>query len=284
VLPTFIGIGPGRAATSMIYEVLLQHAEISMARGTKETNYFSTEYHRGREWYENFFRYSLGAKAVGEISTSYFYHADVPERIWKTVPTVRLFTCLRNPFDRLRSVYLYRKRSNQIPAYVSLEKAVMDYPDLVTDNYYATYLNRYFAYFRDDQILVSLYDDLLMAPEVFVQKLLSFLGVHSEFDSRMTTKHINASAVPRSRWVGSVAAKTAKSLRQLGFFGVLDALKRSRLVRQLILTRISVDDRDYSLDLSQGTVRRLHQEWEPQINQLERLLGRSLQHWLKSNR
>ncbi len=280
MLPTFIGIGPGRTGTSMLYELLLEHPEVSLANGTKETSFFTFEYHKGINWYQNFFRSSTNAKAIGEISTSYFYDERAPERICEILPKARLFTCLRDPYERLHSVYIYRKRSKQIPHDMPLEKALSIYPDLIYDNCYYTHLNRYFSLFPKEQICVLLYDDLVATPQHFVQKLLSFIGANPDFTSTVINQRINASSVPRSQLIGYLAAFTANSLRKTGFLRVLDILKRSSYVRKTVLKPTDEVTRDPSVCLQYSTLQKLREVWEPQIRAIEQVVGRSLQHWL----
>ncbi|WP_447968811.1 sulfotransferase domain-containing protein [Nitrospira sp. M1] len=280
MLPTFIGIGPGRTGTSMLYELLLEHPEIALAHGTKETSFFTFEYNKGIAWYRNFYRHATNAKAIGEISTSYFYEEKVPKRMWETLPNVRLFTCLRNPFERLYSVYIYRKRSKQIPHDMPLEKALSNYPDLIDDNCYYTHLTRYYSYFPKDQICILLYDDLVATPELFIRKLLSFLGVTTDFTSTVINQRINASSTPRLKLLGSLAAYTASSLRKMGFLHLLDVLKRSPVVRQSVLKPTALDTHHPSMFLQETTIQRLKKIWEPQVVGVEGLVGRSLRHWV----
>ena len=268
----------------MLYQLLLEHPEVRLARGTKETNYFTREYDRGIEWYKAFFAHCAEARATGEISNNYFYVEEAPKRIYLVLPQVKLFCCLRNPFDRLRSVYLYRRRSGEIPCDMPLENAVFCYPDLVTDNCYYRHLERYYSYFEREQILILLYDDLVKCPEVFIRKLFEFLGVNSEFSSPVVYKRINAGSAPRSRWIGYVAANTSESLRRLGLLRVLDRLKRSDVARQAILRPVIVDSNNPSLHLRRPVIDRLQEAWEPQIAAIERLVGRSLRHWLAPGR
>lgn len=279
MLPTFIGIGPGRTATSMIYEFLLEHPEVSLASGTKETNFFNYEYDRGIGWYENFYRNGLPVKAIGEISNNYIYDHKTPERIHSLLPHVRLFTCLRNPYERLRSVYVYRKRAGEIPTNMTLETALSQYTDLITQNYYYDHLQQYYRYFPKDQLLILFYDDLLNRPEDFIFQLLDFIGVDRNFRSKTLYQKINASSEPTSLLMGRLASFTAKRLRQHGFLPLLDMMKRSHLIRRLVLQPKPVEPHDTSVSLSPHARSRLKAEWTNQISGIETLTGRNLQHW-----
>lgn len=280
MLPTFVGIGPGRTGTSMLYEVLCAHPEVHMARGTKETNYFSHEYHRGLAWYEAFFTKDAGIRAVGEISNAYFYDAAVPARIAEALPDVRLFTCLRNPFDRLRSVYSYRKRAGRLLPDLTLDDAVRRYDDLVEDNCYATKLRAYFRHVDRQQLLILFYDDLIGDPERFIEQLFAFIGVAVEFRPDVLYERVNASAAAWSPRVGALASDVAEFLRQRGMLRALDWAKRSRLIRRAVLRPVGSQEPAAAPFLQEDTRARLLEAWGSEIEQVERWTGRSLGHWL----
>lgn len=282
MLPTFIGIGPGRAATSMIYEFLLEHPEVALASGTKETNFFNYEYHRGIDWYEKFYRNGNDIKAVGEISNNYFYDPKAPERMYSLLPHVRLFTCLRNPYERLRSVYIYRKRAGEIPANMNLETALAQYPDLITGSYYYDHLQQYYRYFPKHQVLILFYDDLLDHPKDFICQLLDFIGVHRNFKSKTLYKKINESSEPKSLFLGNLTGLIVRTLRRTGNLAVLDKLKRSSFIRKMVLRPTKIDCEQSSLALRSSTVKHLKERWEPQISGIEHMTGRKLTHWCHS--
>ena len=279
MLPTFIGIGPGRTGTSMLYEALRAHPEVYMAQGTKETNFFTWEYHRGLAWYEAFFEARPGIRALGEISNAYFYNAAVPVRIAEVLPEVRLFTCLRNPFDRLRSGYYYRKRAGRIPPDLTLDAAVRHYADLVTDNCYATKLRAYYRYFDPDQLLILFYDDLIADPGRFIEQVFTFIGVAAGFRPEVLYQRVNPSAAVRSQRVGTLAAGTAGLLRRWGLLRVLDWAKRSRLVRGVVLQPVAAEAPE--VRLHDDTLERLLATWTPEVKQVAQWTGRPFDHWLQ---
>ncbi len=281
-LPSFIGIGPGRTGTSFIYEVLRHHPEVRMAHGTKETNYFSHEYHRGPDWYAAFFEGTEAARAVGEIANVYFYDPAVPARIHELLPDVRLFSCLRNPFERLRSVFLYRQRSHELPGSITLNEAVAQDPDLTAHSRYATLWGGYRSVFPDAQRLLLFYDDLEADPEAFIEQLLRFIRVSPTVDPERLATRVNPSAVPRSRLVSGLAAGTSRVLRQVGLLGVLDAAKRTAWIRKAVLKPAAAETRA-ELMLNDATASRLLEAWTPEVRQIESWTGRSLDHWLVPN-
>ncbi|MBI4653429.1 MAG: sulfotransferase domain-containing protein [Nitrospirae bacterium] len=113
MLPNFICIGTGRAGTSWLYKVLLEHREVCTAKNIKETQFFNIHYEKGVGWYKKFFEDCGKASAVGEISNRYIFDPAVPERIRKTVPDCKIIICLRNPYERIQSVYSFKLRGGR---------------------------------------------------------------------------------------------------------------------------------------------------------------------------
>ncbi len=110
-LPNFIVIGPGKTGTTWLYQCLAAHPGIKLARNTKETVFFADYYDRGLGWYEKFFEGLDGAAAIGEVSNTYFFTPEAPARIAAAVPKVKLIAFLRNPVERVVSLYLFRLRN-----------------------------------------------------------------------------------------------------------------------------------------------------------------------------
>jgi len=279
IFPTFIGIGPGRTASTMLYELFREHPGICTAAGTKETNYFSRNYGKGLKWYASFFAGAGDYQEAGEISINYIYHDETPARIYSLLPKVKLLTCLRNPFDRLRSVYIYRKRAGTMPSGTKLEQAVDTFPDLVMNNRYHHHISRFLSLFPREQMLIQLYDDLLASPPDFAGEVLRFIGVDDSFHSEIVFRRINSAAIPRSRVIGSLAMTVAGTLRRFNRLKLMTTLKRSDLVRWVVLKQVSPRQLGGELRLSDQTVRRLQEIWEPELKGVEELTGRSLAHW-----
>jgi hypothetical protein len=275
ILPTFIGIGPGRTGTSMIYEAFLAHPQICMARNTKETNYFNREYARGPEWYTAFFSDCTGAGATGEISNTYIYDPLVPARIAADLPQVKLFTILRNPFARLQSAFRYRQRSGELPPRLTLEEALDLHPDLLAQNAYGDQLARFLAVFPREQLLILFYDDLVADPAGFMARLFAYLQVDDRIQPAVIFRRVNPAVKARSPLAARLTRLAADTLRRWQLHGLLDRAKRSTAVRRLLFKESNpgVDQPDHRLNA------RLQTCFEPQIKQVETLTGRDLQHW-----
>jgi len=275
-LPTFIVIGPGRAGTTWIYEVLRAHPQVCMAQDTKETLFFDREYERGIDWYKRFFVGCEEACAVGEVSNTYIYDASVPTRIRLMLPDCTLITCLRNPVERIQSVYHYRRRSGTLD--LGFEAALVSYPELVTDNRYWTQLQRYLAHFPVAQVRVLFYDDLVANPYAFLRQLYDTVGVDRDFVPAVVSQRINPAAKARSPALAKLARAGANVLRGVGLHALLDCLKRSRVVRGLLMKPLVGQEEQVMSDATrQALIKRL----KPEIEGVARWTGRDLSDWLK---
>jgi hypothetical protein len=276
MFPTFIHIGPGRSGSTMLYEAFKEHPEIGMAKNTKETNFFNNEYHRGIQWYEFFFAHCEGKKAIGEISNTYVYDPQVPARIAGLLPAVKLITVLRNPFDRIQSAYGFRKRSGEIDLGLSFEDALEEYPSLITDNYYGTQLRWFLEYFPKESLLVMFFDDLEEDAIGFVRDIFAFIGVDSDFEPASIYERVNRAARVRHPILASIIRFSADKLRQWQLYTLLDRIKSSEVLRELLFKPVSLNQMDYS----QRTRKLLEGRFTPQIRTVEQITGRSLGHWI----
>lgn len=278
-MPTFVVIGPGRTGTTMLFEAFKEHPDICMAKNTKETNFFNDEYPRGAEWYASFFAYCEGSNAVGEISNRYIYDPDVPSRIAKCLPSVKLITVLRNPFERILSAYNYRRRSGEIATGVPLEIALERYPDLISQNFYFDQLSRYLEFFSIENLKIIFYDDLVIDPEEFIAEIFDFIGVDKTFVPQAIYRRINPTIASRHRFLSALARLSADALRRWQLYHLLDRAKNSELIKSFLFNK----EMPTVSRLSPQLHAQLAVYFMPQIQGIQRITGRSLSHWRNSS-
>jgi hypothetical protein len=278
-LPTFIGIGPGRSGTSWLYEMLDAHPGVAMARGTKETEFFSREYHRGVEWYERFFDASIAAR--GEISQRYVFDPAVPGRIARLIPDARIIVTLRAPIERMLSVYRYRRRVGTYTA--SFAEALRADPSLVDENRYDLLLAPYLAAFPRPNILFCLYDDLQHSPVAYLRTVLGFIGAATDPLPESVSEVVNPAAVARSPLAASASRIVATALRKAGLLTLLKAAKRNRHVRGLVL-RTEREDEGARDRIPPDLHATLAEALRPAVQWTERETDRDLGHWLEPRR
>ena len=153
---------------------------------------------QGEEWYRANFPARPRQPLVGEASPSYLFHPLAPERVAALIPSARLIAVLRNPVDRSFSHYQHEVALGREP--LSFEEALdredermrgeidrmVDDPSYFSPawwNYtyvargrYADQLERWFAVFPREQVLVIVSEELLENPADTYARVLDFLG------------------------------------------------------------------------------------------------------------
>ncbi len=207
-LPDFLVIGAQKAGTTALYAYLRWHPGIG-GPSWKEVSFFDRHWQRGEAWYRGHFPNSLRTWLaqrsngrplfIGEASPSYVFHPLAPERVREVVPDVRLIVLLRNPIDRAYSHYQHEvalgreplpfekaldaeeermrgevERMTADPSYFSYEWWNYTY---AARGRYAEQLERWFAVFPREQLLVVSSADLDDRPGETYGEILAFIGV-----------------------------------------------------------------------------------------------------------
>lgn len=97
--PSFLIIGAQKSGTTSLYEYLAAHPRMNAAE-TKEIHYFTVHAHRSLGYYWSFFPFGRSGHVTGEATPQYLYHPQVPQRVAKALPDVRLIVLLRDPVRR----------------------------------------------------------------------------------------------------------------------------------------------------------------------------------------
>jgi sulfotransferase family protein len=208
-LPDFVIIGAQKAGTTALFAYLRWHPELT-GPSFKEVSFFDRHFAHGEAWY----RAHLPARprnllvklrrgrwpSVGEASPSYLFHPLAADRVAQMIPEARLIAILRNPVDRAFSHYQHEvalgreplsfedaldqeerrmrgevERMLRDPSYFSHAWWNFTY---VARGRYAEQLERWFAAFPREQLLVLLSDELLEEPAETYARVTAFLGVN----------------------------------------------------------------------------------------------------------
>ncbi|MEO1669812.1 MAG: sulfotransferase domain-containing protein, partial [Cyanobacteria bacterium J06631_2] len=202
-LPNFIIIGAAKSGTTTLYQYLDRHPQIFMSN-PKEPNFFASDrnYARGIDWYAELFQTAKADQIVGEASTPYTHQLhlpDVPQRIFQTVPDVKLIYIMRHPVDRAYSQYLQQIKIFQSRNYKAdlegfkipetfeellargnqtIEAAdYMEQIDVLAASNYQEIINRYLQFFHRDSCLFLLFKDLIHEPAKIVDQICDFLEI-----------------------------------------------------------------------------------------------------------
>lgn len=265
-LPNFLMIGPGKAGTTWIYELLSGHPDVYVPE-TKEVLYFNRFHDRGEDWYATFFDGAEGHTAVGEVSNTYIFDSEAPRRIRRYNPAMRLVTSLRNPIDRAFSHYLFLRRNGQVTG--SFERVIGGEHRVVERGLYHRYLSEYWEHFPDEQLLVLDFDVLKENPRAFGRAIFEHLGVDPSFWPEGGDERVLGAMEPRSRWMARAAKEAAVWLRRVGDPRWVTRIKQSWL-SELLFRPL---DRSEYPEVDPATRRKLEDYYREDAERLSRRVG-----------
>lgn len=209
VLPDFVIIGAQKSGTSSLYSYLAQHPQVREST-VKEVHYFdggieegTDTYALGERWYRSHFplvsEMAPGQQAY-EASPLYLLHPLAAERMARLLPRAKLVAILRDPAERALSHYFHNVRKNAFRRYqedlgpaaaMAAEEARLadvmargNYGDEAFRAYtykargrYLEQLERYWARFPRENLLVLRAEDLFEDPAGLMAGLCDFLGL-----------------------------------------------------------------------------------------------------------
>jgi hypothetical protein len=216
-LPTFLVVGPPRAATTSLHYYLAQHPDIAMST-TKEPNYFLFD-HSGarprpyvandprivaksvtdRAAYERLFRVTTES-AVGEVSPLYLYTEQAPREARSLLPDVKAIAIVREPVERAYSHFVYvnddlgDRAAGAFAAAVEVELPLPDEPYRPGSHWlrlgrYRRQLERWLDVVGPDRLLVLPYDEVVGSTEAALARTCRFLGVDDGFGFDVATRY-----------------------------------------------------------------------------------------------
>lgn len=276
---TFIGIGAQKCASSWLYDILADHPETALSE-KKELDFFSYRYEQGYGWYERQFPDKPGAKAVGEISPSYFNEASVPERAKLYSPDLRILLSLRDPVDRALSQHRHQIRIGMVPGPdYRFETALADNPSYIEQGRYATHLSRWLDHFPGNQVLVVLMEDIRKDPEATARKVYVFLGIDPSHRSAALHEKSNPSYAVRFRALDLIICTLRGTVNRLGMGPIWQGL--GRLGFQKIYRGMNRKPSDSVIPPAlPETIGSLKQRFQEETLRLQGMLGRDLSKWL----
>jgi hypothetical protein len=296
VKPDFFIVGAPKSGTTALYSYLAGHPDICMSR-IKEPQFFAADIlgHQRTSTtlakYLSNFDHAAGKSRVGEASTAYLASRTAPQEILDFNPTAQAIIMVRNPIE-----VIYAEHSERVfcgtEHITRFESALdsqgtrfwragpfrgepvqrLDYRQLTR---FSEQIQRYHDLFGKDRVHVILFDDFVNAPDVVYETVLSFLGLRP--DGRHTFDMVNQNKRARSQEIQNLLRHPPR---------VISRVKRvfPKLTGRLraIVEQVNVVHEPRPV-LEAAFRQRLEKEYEPEVHNLERLLGRSLDHWFRSS-
>ncbi len=199
VLPKFIIAGTVRSGTTSLYYNICEHPSVLEA-AYDEIGFFDSNFHLGESWYRSMFpkqkemekiRNNTGFAITGEDTPFYFWKKEAVERIFKTIPDVKIIFIFRNPVDRAFSNYNLglREKTEEL----SFEDAIDEEMRFIKNHsfrenvdrrrsylakgFYAEQLKIWKNLFTDNQIHVISTEEMQKNPEYTLSQVFEFLEI-----------------------------------------------------------------------------------------------------------
>jgi hypothetical protein len=233
-MPDFVYIGPDKAGSTWLHEVLRTHPQVFLTPA-KGLYFFDRYYERGREWYVGQFDGARPQHLVrGEVCQDYLAHPEAAERMARLLDgaPVKLMVTLRDPAERAFSSYLHMLRSGWRTG--TFLEALDRYPELLEHGRYGTQLERFRSRFGRDALHVGVFDDLQADPQAFVDAVTSWLGVDRLVLGSAQREPVLPAGRARSAPMSRAVSWGAHVLREHGGASLVGRVKRVPLVQRAL--------------------------------------------------
>jgi hypothetical protein len=293
--PDFFIVGAPKCGTTALIDYLKQHPDVFVPE-RKELDYFGSDlvfkgYRLSEEQYLSWFAAANGEKRAGEGSVWYLRSDRAAAEIKAFSPAARIIIMLRNPVDVMHALHSQRvfNGNEDIEDFAAALEAEADrrqglrLPQRATDHFgclyretvrYASQVERYFDVFGRDRVRVILYDDFARQTARVYRETCQFLEVNDDFQPSLHI--VNARKRVRSRAVREFLRRPPAAA---GLFFRALGLRPDRnggykgWLRRLNSTARSLPSLDPVVR------KRLEREFQPEVRQLSKLLGRDLSYW-----
>jgi len=293
----FFIVGAPKYGTTSLSEYLREHPEICFS-DPKEPDYFDDLsrdcfYGTEEEYHKIFFSHCTSEKIRGEGSTWYLYSQKAIPNIMKYNPEARIIVMLRNPVEMVHSLHSHlvfscdederdfkkawnlqdlRREQKHIPK-TDYHPAAFLYAEVAG---YSRQLEALYRNVPKKQVMVILFDDFIADTKGVYKDVLEFLDVSTDFVPSFEI--INPAKVSRSRLIAKVFHKPPNQLTVLA----------RRLRKKLGLRTLGIRPLLNLLNtraqkrppLDENMKETLRNTFREDIQQLGKLLGRDLSHWL----
>nr|MBA2551507.1 sulfotransferase domain-containing protein [Nocardioidaceae bacterium] len=214
-LPNFVYIGPSKAGSTWLHEVLIRHPQVFMT-DAKDLYFFDRYFARGPDWYAAHFRQAGPEHAVvGEVCQEYLSSPEAPARMYELLgDDLRLMLTLRDPVARAFSGYLYMQKHGVFHG--TFREAMDTRPKMFEHSSYAMLVSRFLVHFDTRRIHFGVFDELVESPQHFIDRVLSWLEVEPmHLDESLLAARLPASKA-RSRHLAGAVKRGANWARTRG--------------------------------------------------------------------
>ncbi|XP_055331918.1 bifunctional heparan sulfate N-deacetylase/N-sulfotransferase-like [Paramacrobiotus metropolitanus] len=200
-LPKFLVVGPQKTGTTALYSFLSMHPAIRSNYHNPETfeevQFFSGKnYHKGLDWYMNFFPLpdNSSAQYLFEKSATYFDGELVPVRAFSLIPRASIIVIVIDPVRRAYSWYQHMRahgdRTARQHSFLDVISASRDSPlplrnlrnRCLKPGEYAVHIEKWLDHYPANQLLILDGDELRRSPVSVMHKVQRFLKIKPFID------------------------------------------------------------------------------------------------------
>lgn len=271
-------IGPQKAATTWVYRCLQEHPQIACPP-RDVIHYYDIFYARGPDWYARFFAGARDDQKLFDPTYTYLRCPWAPERIARDQPRARIVVCLRDPVERAFSHYWHEKKKRVIRyEFADVLRNYDLFASWVEPGFYARHLARYLDHFPRQQILCQRFERLAPDPGGFLNELLDFAGVDPDVCPSLLHERVAAAGAELAPLrPGYWLSRSQRLLRRLGVGPeAIDWMRRHVPGLQWRA--------EYDAGIPPDLRAALLEICEPEIAELERLLGDDFSAWRRGAR
>lgn len=268
--PNFVYIGPSKAGSTWLHEVLITHPQIFMTEA-KDLYFFDRYFDRGTDWYASHFTHARPEhRVIGEVCQEYLSCPEAPACMHKVLGAEpRLMVTLRDPVARAFSGYLYMRKHNVFDG--TFRQALETRSGMFEHSSYATLLSRFYEYFDSSQIHIGLFDDLVESPQLFIDRTLDWLEVDgyrladAQLSARLPASRARSKRLAAAVKHGSNWARRHRSAALIG------RVKRSEWVQHLLYAPLA--ERPVPAEEDAAYIR---SRLQPEVERLEEMVAMDL--------
>ena len=291
----FAVIGAQKSGSTFLQRRLGEHAGIMMLK--HESSHFEDpDYGRGGVQDLAALLAPHTSSITGLKRPDYLPRPEVPPRVAAHIPRIKLVAVLREPVSRAVSAYFHLAVFGFVPV-MDPSKALTeildgrmqkDHPksqEILDFGRYAENLRRWRDWFAPEQFLILLHEDIARDPVGSLTTALRFL----EADEAVQLDSLGSTANPGVYWLPRVRLRAARSRRYYAYdtgYGKVSPKPMSPLtwgavagitaVDKFVLARLGRDRRPA---IDPAVRQRLHDYYDPDIDDLTQLVDHDLSSW-----
>ncbi len=222
-LPDALIVGPQRAGTTWVHELLAARDDVTLAHEVKETFFFDRNYRRGLDWDAKHFRPRANTRLV-EVGPTYFHHERAPERVAADLGRIPVLITLRDPIARTHSLWVHMRRYGMTS--LGFGDALSRFPELVESSLYATHVERWRRALGERNVHVLFMEQLRDAPAAYAAAVCRALDLPDRELPEGLAARVNEGSLPRFHRLADLGQKVSDALRSVGLYGVINAARK----------------------------------------------------------